>query len=113
MEKKRRTTVSAERRSPDNSDLSIIMYRLDELVVRLEEQRQLIENSLNKQDSRVTALETRVGAIEIFRASIEERFKKSDGNNTDNYLKIIFIVLGLLGTALGIVSSGALKGIGG
>lgn len=94
-----------------NSDIAILLYRMDELKGQNAELKSLVEAGFVRQEGRVVALETRVAALEIWRASAAEVLKdvsKNASTGSDNLYKIIFIVLGLLGTAFGVLGSGIL-----
>lgn len=100
------------------ADLNLINYKLNQLM-------STTVTGFGELKSYYADLEKRVNVLEIWKAGEEaadkiraaeaERQAKSESSkptkndNTDNLIKIIFIVLGLLGTALGLVGTGIIK----
>lgn len=95
-----RHMAQTERRKNESPDLTILIYRIDELKEQNAELKGLVEAGFVKQESRVATLETRVNGLEIWRAGQDAASKGGS-----DYMKIILIVLGLLGTALGVIQS--------
>lgn len=100
-----------------DSDIRLLLYQLESLT-------KTTENGFSDIKRMYAELDKRVNILEIWKAGIEAADKlKSENakaanttsqdkssNSTDNLIKIIFIILGLLGTALGLVGSGIIKG---
>lgn len=101
------------------ADLGLIDYKLTQLMSTTTAGFGELKTYYQDLEKRVNVLEIwKAGeeAADKIRAAEAERQNRdspksqsSSKDQTDNFIKIIFIVLGLLGTALGLVGSGLFK----
>lgn len=96
---------------PEN-DVRFIVWQLNNLIETTRTGFEDIKRLYAGLDQRVTALElwrAAIDAADKIQAN-QPKEQTKDSSSTDNLIKIIFIILGLLGTALGLVGSGIIKG---
>ena len=108
------------------ADLNLINYKLTQLMNTTTAGFGELKGYYQDLEKRVNVLEIwkageeaadKIRAAEAERQDRADRDRKDDSqkqhsplkDQTDNFIKIIFIVLGLLGTALGLVGSGIFK----
>lgn len=108
------------------ADLNLINYKLNQLMSTTVTGFGELKTYYVDLEKRVNVLEIwkagedaadKIRAAESERQTRAERDRQADQpktqsagkDQTDNFIKIIFIVLGLLGTALGLVGSGLFK----
>lgn len=100
------------RDSIQDSDIRLLLYRLETLTDTTKSGFAEIKDTFKDHEKRLRYLETWRSDTEADKRAQSRRFANPAGgqsgknDSTDNLIKIIFIILGLLGTALGLIGTG-------